>query len=95
MSDKDYKKRLKTEFKSREKQTLESEMRLTKEHLLALFNHLDNVSCDHTLSHTKEFLVSIKADPEVVIPWLERHGGYCDCEVLANVESAYEGILNK
>jgi hypothetical protein len=23
-----------------------------------------------------------------VIPWLEKNGGYCDCEVIANVEEA-------
>lgn len=88
-------KKLKAEFKAREKQTLVSEMPLTKEHLAGLLSYLDTVSCDHTLYHTKEFLAHIKVDAEVVIPWLRKHGGYCDCEVLANVESAYDSILNK
>jgi len=29
-------------------------------------------------------------DEDRIIPWLEEHGGGCDCEVLANVEEEFE-----
>ena len=43
--------------------------------------------CNHTLRYTTLFLTENKEpDPEKVITWLTSHGGYCDCEVLYNVE---------
>ncbi len=30
-----------------------------------------------------------------LVPWLQELGGYCDCEVLANVEQQFEKILGK
>jgi hypothetical protein len=46
--------------------------------------------CDDTLKLTKEFLSHEKvSNVDEVIKWLEEHGGYCDCEVLANVEEQF------
>jgi hypothetical protein len=30
-----------------------------------------------------------------IVPWLREHGGYCDCEVLANVEDEFSEILER
>ena len=64
-----------------------------------LFNHLDEVfgneGCDHTLKITKSFLENRRLNPEKIIPWLGEHGGYCDCEVLANVEESWESEIEK
>ena len=38
---------------------------------------------------TQQFLASRSILPESVIPWLGRYGGYCDCEVLDNVEERW------
>ena len=65
----------------------------------ALFDHLDDVlgneGCDHTLKLTKQFVESRKLNLEEVISWLGEYGGYCDCEVLANVEESWEGEVER
>lgn len=74
------------------KQEAESRMPLSKEDLAALFDHLDQAlaeGCDHSLRLTRAFLASRALSEEAVIPWLGEHGGFCDCEVLANVEDAW------
>lgn len=40
--------------------------------------------CDHTLRATIAWLASQQLDGAVVLAWLAEHGGYCDCEVVAN-----------
>ena len=45
--------------------------------------------CDHSLRHTRQILRAQGESPESVIPWLAEFGGYCDCEVLGNVEEAW------
>ncbi|MCP4986377.1 MAG: DUF2695 domain-containing protein [Colwellia sp.] len=67
--------------------------------LATLFNRLDEVlsneSCDHTPKITKAFLESKNLNIKKILPWLEEYGGYCDCEVLANVEESWESEINK
>ena len=60
-----------------------------------LFDYLEKAlqecPCDHTLRHTTHFLTENKVcDIEKVISWLTSHGGYCDCEVLCNVEEQFD-----
>jgi len=95
MTDKDQKKKLKAAFKAAERQTLETSMPLSKSDLKALLDHLDESGsfCDHSLIHTTEFLKARSLDSEKIIPWLREHGGYCDCEILANVEDEFRNIL--
>ncbi len=49
--------------------------------------------CDNTLRAARTFLEQRSLPQEAVIQWLYRHGGYCDCEVAANVRDAYTEIL--
>lgn len=57
--------------------------------LMAVFANVDAAlvatPCDHTSRLTRAALALRGLSPEVVLPWLESHGGYCDCEVLCNV----------
>ncbi len=68
----------------------EATMPISKADLKSLFNFLDQTigvsACDHSLRHTRSFLVAHHLPEAAVVPWLGEHGGYCDCEVLANVE---------
>jgi len=65
----------------------------------ALFDHLDEVfgneGCDHTLKITNSFLDSRQLNKSTIVPWLGEYGGYCDCEVLANVEDSWETEIEK
>jgi hypothetical protein len=71
-----------------------SEMPLSLHELGSLFSQLDaalaSAPCDHSMRHTEAILRSLGLAPEVIVPWLGRFGGYCDCEVLANVEDTWE-----
>lgn len=56
-----------------------------------LDEHLEKVGCDDTNRLTIEFLRDNKMqNPENVLKWLAENGGYCDCEILANVEEKFE-----
>jgi len=72
-------------------------MPLLKADLRALFEHLDRPEappCDHTLRQTLRFLRGRALDPKAVVPWLNYHGGYCDCEVIANVADKYAQLVD-
>lgn len=67
-------------------------------HLGKLFDYLDVElanGCDHTQKLTIAFLISHKLNVEKISPWLKEQGGYCDCEILANVEENWESEINK
>jgi hypothetical protein len=64
---------------------------LLDEHFLNdLLDHLDvrlpEVGCDHTLRVTRAWAADRGFDAEAVAASVAEFGGYCDCEVLANVE---------
>ena len=62
----------------------------TKEQLEDLFDYIDKrsqvESCVHNLRFTMQFLMERRLDMPKVMSWLNENGGYCDCEVLQNIE---------
>jgi Protein of unknown function (DUF2695) len=62
-------------------------MPITPVQLHQLLDYLDNNlgSCDHTTRLTATYLAKENWDGAKVLKWLAEQGGYCDCEVLANV----------
>ncbi len=98
MSNKDRKRELKAAFKAKELEALEASMPLSKEDLRGLFEYLDHELAsggDHTASKTLAYLRSRSLNSESIVPWPQELGGYCDCEVLGNVEDKFEKILGK
>ena len=67
-----------------------SKLPTSKKDLRELFDWIDeklaSADCDCTLRHTRDFIRKRGLDEAGVVDWLEDHGGYCDCEVLINVE---------
>ncbi|MDF3078625.1 MAG: hypothetical protein K0S09_2514 [Sphingobacteriaceae bacterium] len=57
-----------------------------------LNQRLTEVECDDTLVLTTEYLQENGLYSEKVIDFLKENGGYCDCEVLNNVEERFEGL---
>ncbi|MBL0736366.1 DUF2695 domain-containing protein [Flavobacterium sp. GN10] len=60
-----------------------------------LFDYLDNeliiYGCNHTSLITETFLQKNGILNVIeVIEWLAKNGGYCDCEILANVEDLFD-----
>ena len=70
---------------------------IPKQDLKELFDFLDREAryCDHTLKKTAEFLRAKGHPLEQVIPWLQEHGGYCDCELMLNVFTRFGGIVER
>lgn len=66
---------------------------LPDDQLRAMFDTLDRElpirGCDHTRRLTREFLRQRGLPTEAVLSWLDDNGGFCDCEVLANVEEQW------
>ena len=54
-----------------------------------LLDYLDDnleIGCKHDYTLTKLFCQENNTDFNSIVDWLREHGGYCDCEVLANVD---------
>ena len=74
------------------------QMPISKENLKELFDFLDRPNpsaCDHTLKETIEFLNKRGLDKNLIIPWLNEHGGYCDCEVIYNVDEKWGEFVGR
>ena len=73
-------------------EAFEKSLPMSREGFTILFDFLDNElsECDDSLTLTRNFLFENNiANVDVVIKWLEEHGGYCDCEVLATIEEEF------
>ncbi|NVB85255.1 MAG: DUF2695 domain-containing protein [Kofleriaceae bacterium] len=91
--DKVSRKRLKQELREQQRRAALRALPLAIPELEAMFDML-NVElplhgCDHSRRLTQSWLLRRGHDVEAVFAWLDEHGGYCDCEVLANVEQHF------
>ena len=90
------KEELKKALREQERQKLIASIPMPHTDLRALFDFLDGISqCDHTLRQTNQFLEQRKLDANRIIPWLQENGGYCDCEVTANVEDKFGELVSE
>ena len=92
--DKDDKKRRLREWRESQRTAAHAALPLPDSEMLALFNMLDerlpSAGCDHTRRLTTAWLDSRQHAHGPVLQWLDDNGGFCDCEVLANAEQAWE-----
>jgi len=96
MTSDDRKRELKAQVKAAEAQKLIESLPLdisTLKDLLTYLNKDPAPPCKHTHRETIEFLESRNIDPATVIPWLQNHGGFCDCEVIYNVYDAVGDLV--
>ena len=83
-------KRMKAQWRDQQRKSALAALPLPIPELRAMFNMLDvefpRQGCDHTRRLTRAWLESRGHDVEKVFAWLDTLGGFCDCEILANVE---------
>lgn len=83
--------------KQKQQNEMQASMPISLTNLKSLFDYLDERlgvdGCDDTLRITHTFLQSHNLSVADTSEWLAAHGGYCDCEVLANVEEKFEKLL--
>jgi hypothetical protein len=86
--DKQQKKAARKRWKLAERTELLASMPVSPDQLHRLLEDLDaNLkSCDHTTKLTATFLDVENLETDKVLSWLGEQGGYCDCEVLANLD---------
>lgn len=91
------KEELKKALKEQEHQKLVASIPISHQDVRDLFDHLDQggAECDHSLRETIAFLQQRGIDVERVVAWLREYGGYCDCEVIYNVEEKFRGIVGR
>ena len=95
MDEKQRKKQLINEFKQKQKEEFEQSLPIDRFFFEKLFDYLDKKlgenDCDDTNKLASEFLKKNKIENiQTVLSWLSENGGYCDCEILANVEEKFE-----
>jgi Protein of unknown function (DUF2695) len=98
MPDKDEKERRKqilNDLKQKADKEFEEGLPMSRESFKNLFDHLDieltEKGCNHTVIITETFLEQNKIENiETILSWIADKGGYCDCEILANVEQQFE-----
>jgi len=82
-----------------EQEKLVASIPMSHQDLRELFDHLDREGapqCDHTLlRETIEFLQKRGLDVERIVPWLREFGGYCDCEVIYNLDDKFGKIVGR
>ncbi|WP_041258134.1 DUF2695 domain-containing protein [Fibrella aestuarina] len=95
--DKQRKKGILQGFKSQEQEAKIAQMPVSKTDLRDLFDHLDlalqEKGCDNSLTLTDAFLEERHLPVDQTKAWLAQYGGYCDCEVLANVEDEFSKVI--
>jgi hypothetical protein len=88
--DADQKKQLKTQWRDQQRKAALAALPLPVVELKTMFHMLDvelpQKGCGHTRRLTEAWLRSRGHDVQSVFAWLDTQGGYCDCEILANVE---------
>jgi hypothetical protein len=83
-------KRLKDEYLRAQQAESAARMPLDRPQLEALLKDVDAAvaanGCDHTLAATSNWAAREGIDLERLHEGLEEYGGFCDCEVLMNVD---------
>jgi len=87
-------------IKEKELAEFRQKLPMPEDKFIRLFELLDAEihahGCDHDLKLTKQILSNLDVkDVSSVLTWLKEQGGYCDCEVMMNVEQKFEYLEKK
>lgn len=93
-AEKERRKKLHREIAKKEQEKFFKSLPLDKSYILDLFDflnvELEERGCNHNFQIASEFLKSKGLDKESVFEWFREQGGYCDCEILFNIEERFE-----
>ncbi|MCU1333870.1 MAG: Protein of uncharacterized function [Candidatus Angelobacter sp.] len=84
---------IKQALRQAEQERFRATLPLSPELLGTMFDFVDQQlaqnECDNTFEYLFHFLSEHQIEANAVVHWLENLGGYCDCEILANVEARF------
>ncbi|KPH12447.1 DUF2695 domain-containing protein [Chryseobacterium sp. ERMR1:04] len=94
-NEKERRRQIRNELRKKQQNEFEKSLPLNRILFENLFDDLDNqlekFGCDDTNKLTIEFLEKNNImNIENILSWLSENGGYCDCEILTNVEEKFE-----
>ncbi|SFN32852.1 Protein of unknown function [Paenimyroides ummariense] len=86
---------LKKQLRENARKEFEENLPISRHYFKTIFDYLNDYleqnECDHTLNTTLEILRNQNiTNVQETISWLNKNGGYCDCEVLYNVEELFD-----
>ncbi len=97
--EKDRKRELKKGWQRQQRAAARSALPLPEDKMKALFDYLDVElpihGCDDTRRITEKWLKDHNVEADGVLGWLDNNGGFCDCEVLANCEEAWQEAIRQ
>jgi len=92
--EKERRKQLHREIAKKEYDSFIESLPMDKSLMLELFDYLDselgNEECNHDYTLTKRFLQLNDVKNEKIFEWFQENGGYCDCEILFNIEERFQ-----
>lgn len=88
-------KQILSDIRKKAAEEFESSLPMSRHHFIKLFDYLNTElnekDCDDTNCLTRNFLTQTDiSNIQAVLDWLAGKGGYCDCEILANVEEQFQ-----
>ncbi len=93
-AEKQRRKELHRELARKEYEDFLKSLPIDKTIIIELFDFLDlelgERECNHDYQITQEFLKQKGVNNESLFDWFQENGGYCDCEILYNVEEKFE-----
>ena len=86
---------MRQQYQDLQQPALARSLPMARELFLDLFDYLneqlETTGCNHDFSLTEQFLRDKQVNNvEEVLEFLRENGGYCDCEVIFNVEEKFE-----
>ena len=92
-TDRQRRKELINQIKNYQKKEFENNLPMDRSYFTKLFDYLDEElnECNDTTLLTEKFLIENNI-PNVkdILEWLSNKGGFCDCEILSNIEEQFE-----
>ena len=87
-------------IKEKELAEFRQNLPMSEDKFIQLFELLDAqlhaYGCGHSLKLTEQILSNLDVkDVLSMLAWLKEQGGYCDCEVMMNVEQKFEYFEKK
>ncbi|MCV7125949.1 DUF2695 domain-containing protein [Mycobacterium lacus] len=88
--DKERRRQLRDAYKNAESAARTSLIQVDQYQLQQLLDHVDErlgaEPCDHTTRHAEQWAESHRIDWSALAEGLREFGGYCDCEIVLNVQ---------
>ena len=93
--EKERRRQIQLELAKKEKETFLNNLPYSEEFLTELFDFLDEqvetTGCQHNYNLTVKFLKSHNMTfTDSAIKWFQEYEGFCDCEILYNIEEKLE-----